>query len=451
MLSNPLTPVARFLSWLEIDHAVAYSILEKLWKLVAGITTIFLISIYISPEIQGYYFTFMSILALQALLELGFSVVVVPFASHEWINLSWDGKGPITGEKKSLSRLISLGRLLFKWYLIGGTLFVLTVFSIGYWFFSQDHNLEVVWQGPWFFAVLMTGFQFLVIPFYAMLEGCHQIKNSYLFQLLKTFFSPLLLWLVMILGGDLWMIVAMLTTRLILDLVLIFGRCRNFFWTFIQTTPTTHIHWKSEIWPMQWKISLGAIAGYFMFSIYTPIMFHYHGAATAGQFGMTWQMVEILSALVSAWILPKVPRYSALIAQKKYVELDRHFFRNSTIAVSMAFLGAIAGGVFIYGLNVFEFQLAERLLSPLPTFLLLAAVTLIQIPNCISNYLYSHKQNPLVWLHVGFGFLNGLLVWLLGSNFGPLGASASYLATVALVLLPGEIIIFNKCRREWHL
>ena len=451
MLSDPLTPIARFLSWLEIDHAVTYSVFEKLWRLFAGLTTVILISLYISPQIQGYYFTFISVLALQALLELGFSVVIVPFASHEWINLNWDGKGLIQGEKKSLSRLISLGHLLFKWYLVGSLLFVLVVSSAGYWFFSKDNLSGVIWQGPWFFAVLFSGFQFLTIPFYAILEGCQQIKNAYLFKLLKPIFSAILMWLVMILGGDLWMITAMLATRLILDLVLIFGRYRNFFKTFLKITPTTLIHWKSEIWPMQWKISLGAIAGYFMFSIYTPMMFHFHGAVTAGQFGMTWQMVEVLGALASAWILPKVPRYSALIAQKNYVELDRYFFRNSSLSFFVAFLGAIGIWILIYGLNVFEFQLAERLLSLSSTSLLLVAVILIQIPNCISNYLYSHKENPLVWLHVGFGFANGLLVWFLGSHFGPIGAAGSYLATVAIVLLPGEIIIFNRCRREWHV
>ena len=49
-----------------------------------------------------------------------------------------------------------------------------------------------------------------------------------------------------------------------------------------------------------------------------------------------------------------------------------------------------------------------------------------------------------------FGMTNGLLVWLLGSRFGSEGAATSYLAVVVLLLLPGAILIFNRCRREWH-
>ena len=56
----------------------------------------------------------------------------------------------------------------------------------------------------------------------------------------------------------------------------------------------------------------------------------------------------------------------------------------------------------------------------------------------------------MVGLHVIFGLTNGLLVWLLGSRFGPEGAATSYLVAVVLLLLPGTILIFNRCRREWH-
>jgi len=440
----------RFLRWVEVDRAVAYAILEKVWRFPAGLITLLLISSYLTPEIQGFYFTFISVLALQGLIELGFSLVITPFASHEWVHLGWDGKGLISGEKKPLSRLISLGRLVFKFYLVAGILFILCIFSAGNWFFSQAIHPGINWQGPWLIATILAGLQFFTLPFYAILEGCNQIKNVYFFRLVKAIFSALLMWLVMVSGGELWIVAAVLGSRFLVDLILILGLYRNFFKSFISITPTTHIPWKSEVWPMQWRVSLGAISAYFIFSIYSPILFHYHGPVVAGQFGMTWQIIEVLSALASAWILPKVPRYSALIAQENYVELDRYFFRNSSISVMVAFLGAISAWILIYGLNVFEFQIAERLLSPFPTSLLLAAVILAQIPNCISSYIYSHKENPLVWLHVGFGFANGLLVWHLGRLFGPMGAAAGYLATVALVLLPGEIIIFNRCRREWH-
>ena len=131
--------------------------------------------------------------------------------------------------------------------------------------------------------------------------------------------------------------------------------------------------------------------------------------------------------------------------KNNYAELDRYFFRNSITAVTVTFLGAIILGLLVYGLNIYEFQLAERLLPLFPTTLLLLAVVTTQIPNCIAGYLRSHKKDPMVGIHVIFGMTNGLLVWLMGSRFGSEGAAASYLAAVVLLLLPGAVLIFNRC------
>jgi O-antigen/teichoic acid export membrane protein len=46
--------------------------------------------------------------------------------------------------------------------------------------------------------------------------------------------------------------------------------------------------------------------------------------------------------------------------------------------------------------------------------------------------------------------LNGLLVWVLGSQMGPLGAVIAFLLSTGLVLLPLTLKIFIRCRKEWH-
>ncbi|MBT6902530.1 MAG: hypothetical protein HOA32_16150, partial [Nitrospina sp.] len=80
----------KFLRWIEVDRAVAFAILVKVWSLFAGPVTLYLISIYLSPEIQGFYYTFLSLIALQSFVELGFYIVITQFASHEWASLELD-------------------------------------------------------------------------------------------------------------------------------------------------------------------------------------------------------------------------------------------------------------------------------------------------------------------------------------------------------------------------
>src|SRR5690242_13413514 len=103
-------------SWLGADRAVVFGSLWRIWQLLAGPVTLLAIGRYMSPDAQGFYYTFGSIIALQSFLELGFYLVIINFSSHEWVALSLDDDGRIIGDAHAHSRLVSLGRLVFRWY-----------------------------------------------------------------------------------------------------------------------------------------------------------------------------------------------------------------------------------------------------------------------------------------------------------------------------------------------
>jgi len=73
-----------------VDRAVGYAVLGNLTSLILGPVTVLLIAMRFSPEIQGYYYTFGSLVALQVLFEMGLGQAIIPFASHEWSSLSLD-------------------------------------------------------------------------------------------------------------------------------------------------------------------------------------------------------------------------------------------------------------------------------------------------------------------------------------------------------------------------
>ena len=104
----------------------------------------------------------------------------------------------------------------------------------------------------------------------------------------------------------------------------------------------------------------------------------------------------------------------------------------------------------VYLLNAFQHPFAQRLLPPLPTGLLLLAAVLLQISQCQSAYLRAHKREPIMVMSAVSSLSMGLLVWGLGWIFGPTGASAAYLATVAILILPWQTAIWRRCRALWH-
>lgn len=440
----------RLLAQAEVDRAVGFALLTRAWQVIAGPVSFLLIAHYFTPEIQGFYFTFGSLLALQSFAELGFYLVIINVASHEWARLDLDSTGGIVGDRAALSRLVSLGRLIFKWYAAASAAFVAGVSLVGYFFFSQASQPGVDWQAPWFVLVALTGLMLWGLPFVSLLEGCNQVASVNQVRLKQVVVGNVALWMTIALGGGLWAGAAWAGVNVLRDVYLLGIRYRRFFEPFFQLPAGPRTHWRGEIWPMQWRLAVAGLANYFMLSLFTPIMFTYHGAAVAGQMGMTWQVISALQAAALAWLYAKVPRFGMLIARRDYVTLDRLFFR-----ISAASLVAIGGGAAVvwavlYVLHVSGHALARRLLPPLPTALFLLAAVLMQIGQCAVAYLRAHKREPVAGLSVVAGLTIGVLVWLLGSRFGSLGAAIAYLTVVALLIIPYETVLWIRYRTAWH-
>jgi O-antigen/teichoic acid export membrane protein len=444
---------ARFrwlLKQLEIDRAVVFVLLNRGWQFLAGPITLLLIARYFSPEVQGFYYTFDSLLALQSFVELGFFLVIINVASHEWAGLGLDSTGRIVGEPQALSRLVSLGRLIFKWYAVASAIFVVGVGTIGCVFFAQSSHPGIQWQAPWMVLVIVTGLLLWVLPFNSLLEGCNQVAAINQFRLKQAMLGNLVLWLTLALGGGLWVPVVSAGVRLLYDLYLLLVRYRRFFQPFFEPPTGACIHWRTEIWPMQWRLALMGMVNYFAYSLFTPVMFQYHGAAAAGQMGMTLQILSVVQGVALAWVYPKVPRFGILIANKDYAALDRFWLRVSLVSLFVVSGGSAFVWLLVYGLNILQVPLQERLLEPLPIGLFLLATILMQIIQCQAAYLRAHKQEPLVVSGVVSSLATGLLVWELGRRFGSTGAAAAYLLVIAVVSLPWDTIIWFRCRSQWH-
>jgi O-antigen/teichoic acid export membrane protein len=427
-----------------------YSILAKTWTLLANALTLLLIASYLPADVQGYYYTFGSLLALQTFVELAFSLVITQFASHEWAHLRFDASGRIAGEPVALARLISLGRLALKWYAAASGIFVLSVGLAGYVFFSFNPNPGVDWVAPWSALVFVAGCQLSLLPVFALLEGCNQVATVNLFRLVQGLTSSIALWTVLVIGGGLWIAPASLGAGFVSNVLALGLGYKPFLIQLVRSSLATRMGWRSEIWPMQWRLAISGLVVYFAFSLFNPVMFYYHGAVVAGQMGMTWALAGALGSLAMIWIQVKVPLFGSLIAKKQYDVLDGVFFRTSVISFVVVFCAALGVWGMVYLLNVLNHPFAERLLPPLPTGLFFLAAILMQVSQCQSAYLRAHKREPLVVLGVVGSLVIGLLVWLLGARYGPMGAAIGYLAVVALLVLPWETAIWARCRVAWH-
>lgn len=441
--------IGALMARLEVDRAVAYMVLARLLQIVSFPITIVLIARYLTPEVQGFYYTFGSVLALQGFVELGFTYVIVNVASHEWSRLSLDESGVIGGDTDALSRLVSLGRLIFRWYAAAAAIFVVGGSSLGWYFFVNSGHPDVRWQGPLIAVVAVSGLLLWALPFNALLEGCNQVANINKLRVTQTLLESAALWVTLLLGGGLWALPAAVAAKLLRDLYLIFVEYRNFFRPFFRMTTTARVVWRTEIWPMQWRLALAGVATYCANSLYNPIMFRYHGAAVAGQMGMTLQIVLGMQLVSMAWVLTKAPRYGMLIALGDYEALDRLWLRNSLISLAIVMAGACAIWTAVELLHVFGAAIARRILPPLPIALFLFSAILLQAVQCFVAYLRAHKREPILSANITCALIAGALVWFLGSRLGPIGAAIANVVQMVITFLWIGTIWWRR-RAEWH-
>ena len=64
-----------------MDKSIAYSSGANILRAFTGLASIYFISMCLTGEEQGYYYTFGSILAIQVFFELGFTGIITQFAS----------------------------------------------------------------------------------------------------------------------------------------------------------------------------------------------------------------------------------------------------------------------------------------------------------------------------------------------------------------------------------
>ena len=442
------TPIAAILRKLQVDPAVVYLVVSRLLQILSFPVTLFLIARHLTPEAQGFYYSFASIQALQIFVELGFVIVIVNTASHEWSRLSLDERGFIVGDADALSRLVSLGRLIFKWYAVAATLFVAGAGIFGWYFFAQRPS-PVHWEAPLFALLVVSGFLLWAMPFNALLEGSNQVVTINKLRVSQTILENLALWAVLLLGGGLWAAVAGVAAKLLRDFYLLFVQYRNFFAPFFRPPKLSHIGWSAEIWPMQWRLAIAGTMTYFASSLYNLVMFRYHGAAMAGRMGMTLQMVNGVQLIAMAWVSTRVPRYGMLIARGDYGMLDRLWLSNSVVSLGIAALGSAAIWVFVYLLNLSGWPFATRMLPPGPTLLFVAGAIFAQITQCLVVYLRAHKREPILVLNVVMCATAGLLVWTLGRRFGAMGAATANIIQMSVTLL-WMLFIWRHYREVWH-
>jgi O-antigen/teichoic acid export membrane protein len=441
------------LSKFGIDGAVFFTVLSRVVQAGGGIVTMFLITHFMSKEMQGYYYTFASVLAIQIFFELGLGGIIIQFVAHEMANLSITEDNRITGEMVNISRLSSIVHFCVKWYSILAIILFFILYFAGFFFFSNYGEATVVvnWKQPWLLICIATSLNLLLSPWIAILQGMNKVKEIARILFFQQAFTLFITWCSLAFDAGLYLsaINSFSAFFLIVSSLLIF-RYSKLLLNIYKSIGLQKINYVKEIFPLQWKIALSWVSGYFIFQIFNPVLFAFHGSAIAGKMGITLTLVSAITGLVLSWTSTKVPAWSSFVARREYKQLDKSL--KQTIKHSSLICFLCIGMTFAL-LGIFHFfnmSISERFLPLHLCLLLLLTIPLNNIINSWAGYLRSHKKEPYLFLSLTVGSLCAISTFLNGKYFTVDAVVVGYCCIICFVSFPLSYLIFKNKRNEYH-
>jgi hypothetical protein len=437
---------------LGMDKAVAYTFLARAVNIVGSTGTVLLIVRFLSPVEQGYYYTLLSLVALQMVFELGFAFVIQQLAAHECVHLELRAGGHVSGDPVAHARLASTLQLSVRWYSVAAGAMGLILAPLGMHFFSCHAAAgagQVAWQGPWLLAVVVSMVGLWCQPFYSFLDGCGQVRAVAALRLRQAAAGMVLAWAAMLLHHGLYAPALVIAGQCGTGLFFLAARRRLLTGLLRYPAGDASIRWRREVWPFQWRIAVSWMCSYLTIQVFIPILFALRGPVEAGQMGMSLSITGYMTSLVLPWISTKATPFGRMIAERRFQGLDQLFLRTLGQALAVFCMIALAAGLGVSLLTVAAPRLAARMVSPELFALLLVAAGANCVVQSLGTLLRSFKREPFLAQSLAVASLTLLLAALTAPRWGNTGVTLSYLAAMAGISLPSALAIFTHARRGY--
>lgn len=321
--SEEVSPARRFLRRLGVDKGIVFYFLARGSQLAAVPVTMLLVTTRFTPEVQGYYYTMVSLIVFQMIADMGFPTTLTQFVSHEWAHLSLV-EGKVTGAPEAIVRLASLIQLAAKWAVLMSLVVAGVLFGAGFYFLAANANPGGVhWQGPWAGLCAAIAVGLLGSIQLGITNGCGRVALGQKILLSATLAANFCTWIAILAGAQLYALVLLQGINAVVTL----GGLTWINWPVLKLglsgIDTSAVRWHGQFWTQQWRIGLSWLSYVGINMSFTPFIFHYQGAVEAGRVGLIVQIYGFAVALAGAWATTAMPKFGALWAHDKREELQQ--------------------------------------------------------------------------------------------------------------------------------
>jgi hypothetical protein len=423
-------------------HAAAvYGMIGRLWLILTGPVTIVVLAVYLTPYAQGYFFTFISLAAARTVAELGLGQAIIV----KMAQLCPATADPADAVPPRAAGLIRFAAMWFAGagFVVGALLCLGGTVLLG----AGDGLPTAEWLPPWIALSWLVGIDVALSGLLFPLEGVGQVRSVYFCRMVRSIVNSVVLWLLILLGLQLWSISIALACNLAWTTYFLFSRGKLVVAALRPGAAVAKINWLSEVFPAQWRLALSSLAEYVSFNTVIPLMYVMHGAVIAGQLGVTWQLAFAVHSTAGAIVATRFPEFSRLAGARFIRELDGLFFSTSLISMALCALGALGFGVGVLLLEKAGLEIATRLLPFDQVVILLIGMLFWHSNLTIVSYLRAHGGDPYLPASLGGAVLLFAANLTLGQWFGPTGLLSGYAITGACFMLPFSFYLLQRKRR----
>lgn len=400
---------------------------------------IIIISIFLTQELMGFWYTFNSLAAITLIVDAGFTNIITQFSSHEFAFLYWED-GEIKGNEINVNRLYSLFSFSIKWAVNSILIAIPIIFLIGYFSFN-DLTTKINWLIPWILFMIGIFINFILNVIFAFFEGCNLLPLIQKFRTLYSIIQIVLSMIFLTFKFDLLSLsLSIIFSSFVSLLLLLLNRSK--FLKLVSLKNSNLFLWTKEIIPLFKKYLASWIGGYLSFNLFTYLSFNFINAEFAGKVGFSFNLISSIYSLSCAWLyisVPKINKLNAIKDWKSMLVLIKTSILSSLISYSLIVL------IFLISLTFLgDFKIIQDRLLPTNSILILIFAYGFQIVIYgISIYLRSFKEEPLMYFSLFSGifivFMTTIILLFLNKNYIFSGFLLSF-----VILMPWILVILKS-------
>ena len=415
----------------KIKSDVAYSFLNLFFRLISGPVTMFLISVYLLPNQQGYWYLFGGITAFSVLADLGFTNIIMQFSAHEYINFK-EKNDNIFGARLAMIKYGNLFKFILKWSLKVLIILYPLIFLIGIYYLHRDNVLSN-YIIPWFVFSIGTILSFISNVLISFIEGMNKISFVQKHRLISSIINILFTIPIVALGYNLYgLALGMFVSSLYL--ILIIGiSFKIIFLKLLLYAKIDSYNWLTEFLPLFKRYAISFASGFFILQIFIPVAHYFYGPIISGKIGISLALINSIFQISNIWIYTITPTINSFIANKKYLELDMLFNKRLLFSIltysffTVLFLLLFTTKNYIPLLN----NILSRFLDPISLALLFLTYFLQLLINSWATYIRGFKIEPFVYPSFALSIYIVTIFLIIGNfytyNYIFIGFASSYI------------------------